>query len=68
MAKQSEAARSQKGDDQNSARDEAKHLAEEAVQELRKGNKEEADFVLGAARELDKGAVDEVVKSQGKKS
>jgi hypothetical protein len=44
--------------------DEARHLAEEAVQEMQQGNKEEAEFVLNEARDLDKSAVDEVLKKQ----
>jgi len=66
MARQDQAAKAnpEKPDSENSTREEAKHLAEEAVQEMRRGNKEEADFVLDAARELDKQAADEVVKSK----
>jgi hypothetical protein len=67
MARQDQAAKAKPekpGDAENSTREEAKHLAEEAVQEMRRGNKEEADFVLDAARELDKHAADEVVKSK----
>ena len=65
MAKNDQAGQAGKSD--QSTREEAKHLAEEALEESRKGNKEEAEFVLGAARELDKQAVDEVVKSTNTK-
>lgn len=34
--------------------EEARHLAEEALEERRHGNEEEAKFVLEEARELDK--------------
>jgi hypothetical protein len=47
-------------------REEARHLAEEAVEEMKRGNKEEAQFVLEEARDLDKKAVDEVLKDQKK--
>ena len=49
-----------------STRDEARHLAEEALEERDRGNKEEAQFVLDEARDLDKGAVDEVLKEHKK--
>lgn len=42
-------------------RAEARHLAEEAVAELKSGNKEEGRFVLEEARRLDPAAVEEVV-------
>ena len=50
----------------NSTKEEAQHLAEEAVQELKQGNKEEADFVLNEARSLDKDAVEQVLKREHK--
>jgi hypothetical protein len=37
------------------------------MDELKRGNKEEAEFVLNEARGLDKEVVDEVVRSQQKK-
>lgn len=46
------------------ARTEARHLAEEALQARRKGNNEEAEFVLQQARELDKDAVEDALKHQ----
>ena len=46
--------------------EEAKHLAEEAVEEMGHGNKEEGKFVLEEARKLDPSAVDEVLDDQGK--
>jgi len=49
-----------------SRHEEARHLAEEAVEERKRGNKEEADFVLNEARDLDKDAVKEVLKEQKK--
>lgn len=73
MARQDQAAPANPGktsdpgtasDAESSTREEAKHLAEEAIQEMRRGNKEEAEFVLDAARDLDKRAADEVVKSK----
>ena len=45
----------------------ARHLAEEAMEELKQGNKDEAKFVLDEARDLDPGAVDEVLKEQKKR-
>jgi hypothetical protein len=42
----------------------ARHLSEEALEERNRGNKEEADFVLKEACELDKGAVDAVLKEK----
>ena len=47
-------------------REEARHLAEEALEEMSQGNKDEAKFVLDEARALDKGAVDQVLKEQKK--
>jgi len=47
--------------------EEARRLAKEAIAELKRGNKEEAEFVLNEARDLDKAAVDEVVRGQRKK-
>jgi len=46
--------------------EEAKHLAEEAVEEMSQGNKEEGKFVLDEARKLDPSAVEEVLDDQGK--
>ena len=46
--------------------EEARHLAEEALEERRQGNEEEAKFVLEEARELDPNAVDEVLKKGAK--
>ncbi|MBV8095638.1 MAG: hypothetical protein JOY71_24615 [Acetobacteraceae bacterium] len=46
--------------------EEAKHLAEEAVEEMSQGNKEEGKFVLEEARKLDPSAVEEVLDDQGK--
>ncbi|HEY0910114.1 MAG TPA: hypothetical protein VGD75_07765 [Bradyrhizobium sp.] len=43
--------------------DEARQLAQEAIEEMARGNREEAQFVLDEARALDKDAVDEVLKS-----
>jgi hypothetical protein len=56
----------QKRDDPGDAgtREEARRLAEEAMEEMKQGNKEEAKFVLDEARDLDKAAVDEVLKKQ----
>jgi len=56
----------QKKDERGDAgtREEARHLAEEAIEEMKQGNKEEAKFVLDEARDLDKAAVDEVLKEQ----
>jgi len=50
----------------SSTREEAQHLAEEAVQEMKQGNTEEADFVLNEARSLDKDAVEQVLKREHK--
>ena len=47
-------------------REEARQLAEEAIEELEAGNKDEAKFVLEEARTLDKAAVDEVMKEHKK--
>jgi hypothetical protein len=46
--------------------EEARHLAEEAMDEMQHGNKEEAKFVLEEARALDKKAADEVVQDKQK--
>ena len=43
---------------------EARHLAEEAVEELQQGHKDEAAFVLNEARALDKGVVEQVLKDK----
>jgi hypothetical protein len=49
------------------ATEEARHLAKEAMDELKRGNKEEAEFVLNEARGLDNAVVDQVVRSHQKK-
>jgi hypothetical protein len=49
-----------------SSREEAQNLTREAVKELRHGNEDEAQFVLDEARKLDKSAVDEVLRTEGK--
>jgi len=56
-----------KSTDDQSTTEEARRLAKEAMDEMKRGNKEEAEFVLNEARDLDKKAVDEVVRSQQKK-
>ena len=67
MAKATPAAdRSSKPDTAAATHEEARHLAEEALEEMGHGNKEEAKFVLDEARALDKTAVDEVLKEQKK--
>ena len=43
-------------------REEARHLAEEAIEEMSRGNKDEAKFVLDEARGLDNRAVDQVLR------
>ncbi|MBN8903314.1 MAG: hypothetical protein BGO51_21160 [Rhodospirillales bacterium 69-11] len=43
---------------------EAEQLAREALEERRGGNEEEAKFVLDEARDLDRGAVEKVLKEQ----
>jgi hypothetical protein len=45
---------------------EAKQLAEEAMEEFDRGNKEEGEFVMNEARSLDKKAADEAVRGHGK--
>jgi biopolymer transport protein ExbD len=45
----------------DSRKEEAKHLAEEAVEEMKQGNKEEGQFVLNEAKKLDADAVGEVL-------
>jgi hypothetical protein len=62
----STAPRKSTGPSDPETREEAKHLAEEALQERDRGNKDEANFVLGQARDLDKAAADEVLKQQKK--
>jgi len=47
-------------------REEARHLAEEAMEEMERGNEEEAKFVLNEARALDKDAVEDVLEEQKK--
>ncbi len=47
--------------------EEARHLAEEAVEERRRGNEDEANFVLNEARALDPAVVEDVVKSRSGK-
>ena len=46
--------------------EEAKHLAEEAMEEFNQGNQAEGKFVLDEARKLDPSAVEEVTKTQQK--
>ena len=43
---------------------EARHIAEEAVEEMKQGDKNDAQFVLDEARKMDREAVDEVVKER----
>jgi hypothetical protein len=43
---------------------EARRLAEEAMQERRSGNQDEAEFVLEEARALDRKAVEQVVRQE----
>jgi hypothetical protein len=50
----------------NGTREEARHLAEEAMDEIKRGNKEEGEFVLDEARDLDTTAVNEVLKEHKK--
>jgi hypothetical protein len=47
--------------------EEARRLAQEAMDEMKRGNKEEAEVVLNEARDLDKTAVDEIVQEHKKK-
>lgn len=47
-------------------REEARHLAEEAMEEMERGNEEEAKFVLNEARALDRDAVEDVLEEQKK--
>ncbi|HWX48583.1 MAG TPA: hypothetical protein VNZ61_11045 [Roseomonas sp.] len=57
------------GDKSSAATDrheEAKHLAEEAMEEFSQGNKAEGKFVLDEARKLDPSAAEEVAKRQQK--
>jgi hypothetical protein len=45
---------------------EAKQLAKEAMQEFDRGNKEEGEFVMNEARNLDKKAADQAVREHDK--
>jgi hypothetical protein len=60
MARKDEQTSKQPADHPNA--EEARRLAQEAAQEMKQGNKEEAEFVLNEAKSLDKEAVEQVLK------
>jgi hypothetical protein len=55
----------EKPQDQRGA-EEARHLAEEAMEEMQHGNKDEAKFLLDEARQLDKQAAEQVAQDKQK--
>lgn len=54
-------------DEPSGKQEEARHLAEEAVEAAREGDKEESKFLAHEAEALDKAAAEDVLKSGAKK-
>ena len=44
--------------------EEAENLAREGLEEIKHGDKEEGEFLIGEARQLDKAAADAVMKEE----
>ena len=44
--------------------EEAENLAREGLEEIKHGDKEEGEFLIGEARQLDKAAADKVIKKK----
>lgn len=58
--------RKQQSDADPERLEEVRHLVEEAMDEMSRGNNEEAKFVLDGARELDKHSVEQVLEDRKK--
>lgn len=52
----------------SSRRDEATELTKEALEEIRRGEKEDGKFVLDEARKLDPDAVEKTLRPRGAKT